>query len=249
MTRGQNWTIVEEAQVDTSVPIVELALSEPEAITHLKDAVRSGTEWRLALLEAVGMWTLTEEQYGDRHYQYVIQGEAFDWVLLAERLCCELDGLVPVEEKEQLLFHGVLPEGVDQKQFQDLIGPTKHGAYLNYWYGVVVEEALQLAVEEEVRKQHRAKGLPDTEELVEESFVRLYQDTRTNLVREYLREIGAAGRKSLTLTELTEFTYRLFKRRVNLWDPARVASDTRKGLNRLRKLQASSPLATGPSTD
>ena len=246
MSRSRNKATLDEVQIDESGLVVDLALSEPEAVTHLKDAVRSGTEWRLALLEAVGMWTLTEEQYGDRHYQYVIQGEAFDWVLLAERLCCELDGAVPVEEKEQLLFHGTLPEALTQKQFQDLIGSTKHGAYLNYWYGVVVEEALQLAVEEEVRKQQRAKGLPDTEELVEESFMRLYQDTRTNLAQEYLKAVGSAGRKSLTLTQLTEFTYRLFKRRVKLWDPARVASDTRKGLNRLRKLQitTSSPNAT-----
>jgi len=238
MSRARNKATLEEVQPDPSGPFVELALSEPEAVIHLKDAIRSGKEWHLALLEAVGIWTLTEEHYGDRHYQYVIHGEAFDWVLLAERLCCELDGLVPVEEKERLLFHGVLPGDMDQKQFRDLIGANKHGAYLNYWYGVVVEEALQLAVEEEVRKQHRARSMPDSEELVEEAFVRLYQDTRTNLAQEYLRAIGAAGRKSMTLTQLTEFTYRLFKRRVNLWDPARVASDTRKGLNRLRRLQA-----------
>ena len=243
MSRGRAKATLEEVQPDSSGPIVELALSEPEAVTQLKEAVRSGKEWHLALLEAVGMWTLTEEQYGDRHYQYIIHGEAFDWVLLAERLCCELDGVVPVEEKERLLFHGVLPGDVDQKQFRDMIGANKHGAYLNYWYGVVVEEALQLAVEEEVRKQHRARSLPDSEELVEEAFVRLYQATRTNLAQEYLREIGTADRKSMTLTQLTEFTYRLFKRRVKLWDPARVASDTRKGLNRLSRLQASSSVA------
>ena len=45
----------------------------------------------------------------------------------------------------------------------------------------------------------------------------------------------------MSLTELKEFTYSLFKRRVELWDPARVASDTRKGLERLKRLKASVP--------
>ena len=36
---------------------------------------------------------------------------------------------------------------------------------------------------------------------------------------------------------MKEFTYCLFKRRVDMWDPARVASDTRKGLERLQKLR------------
>ena len=42
---------------------------------------------------------------------------------------------------------------------------------------------------------------------------------------------------SHTLTELKEFTYWLFKRRIKIWDPARVASDTRKGLEKLQSLR------------
>ena len=56
--------------------------------------------------------------------------------------------------------------------FRDFIGPTKYRAYLNYWYGVIVEEALQLAVEEEVRKRYRARGYPDSEDFDEEKRVR-----------------------------------------------------------------------------
>ena len=41
----------------------------------------------------------TREEYQGRTYQYLIQGEAFDWLVLAERLCCELDGVIPAEEK------------------------------------------------------------------------------------------------------------------------------------------------------
>ena len=225
---------------------VSLSTEEPEAVQHLRQAVASGKEWGLALLEAVGLWTLPEEEYEGRHYCYLVHGEAFDWLLLAERLCLSLDGLVPSEEKEQLLFEGRLPDAVTAADFRDLVGTNKHRAYMNYWYGVVVEEALQLAVEEEVRKQHRAKGFSDNEDLVEDAFSRIYEETRTNLLREFVKQQGRSGRKSLSLTEMKEFTYWLFKRRLTIWDPARVASDTRKGLNRLHRLRAGDPLSSSP---
>ena len=218
---------------------VGLAREEGEAIRQLKEAVRSGKEWQVALLEAVSLWTLPAEEFLGRHYQYLVHGEAFDWLLLAERLCYELDGVVPIEEKEQLLLRGKLGSNVSTRDFQQLIGYNKHRAYLNYYYGVVVEEALQLAVEEEVRKQHLARGFSDSEDLVEEAFVRIYEATKTDLLKTYLGERTGKAAKSLTLTELKEFTYWLFKRRLEMWDPARVASDTRKGLDKLRVLWVS----------
>ena len=188
------------------------------------------------------MWTLPEEEFQGRHYSYLLQGEAFDWLLLAERLCRELDGIVPTEDKEQLLFNGSLPSEIRETDFRRLIGVNKHRGLLNYWYGVVVEEALQLAVEEEVRKQHLARCFSDSEELVEQAFIRIYEDTRANLLKEFLKEKGGPRRKSLSLSEVKEFTYRLFKRRLKIWDPARVASDTRKGLERLHKLRPTDAL-------
>ena len=222
---------------DASSRPSELVTGDAEAIRHLKEAVRSGREWYLALLEAVALWTLPEEEFQGRIYRYLVQGEAFDWLLLAERLCCELDGMIPLEEKERLLFLGELPGHTSAKDFQELIGLNKHRAFLNFWYGVVVEEALQLAVEEEVRKQQRARGYPDSEDMVEEAFVRIYEENRTDLLKEFLRETGDPKRNSLSLTEMKDFTYRLFKRRLKIWDPARVASDTRKGLEKLHSLR------------
>ena len=214
----------------------EHTASDVEAIQHLKQAVDSGREWCVALLEAIGMWTLPEENFRGRHYRYLVQNEAFDWLLLAERLCHELDGAVPADEREQLLFQGILPGDINARDFRELVGSSKHRAHLNFWYGVVVEETLQLAIEEEVRKQHRAKGLADHEDLVEDAFLRIYEDTRANQLRQFRKERGIHPRKTLSLSEMNEFTYRLFKKRLNLWDPARVASDTRKGLNKLDSL-------------
>ena len=237
MNKSPSDKVYEELPEGTGFSPMELAEGEPEAIRHLKEAVRSGTGWQKALLEAVGMWTVPEEELRGRLYRYMVGGEAFDWLLLAERLCGELDGMVLVEETEKLLFRGRLPEDVSDQDFREILGLTKHRAFLNYWYGVVVEESLQLAVEEEVRKQHRAKGFADTEDLEEEAFFRIYEATRTDLLHEFLQDSGHPSRQPISLTEMKEFTYWLFRRRLKMWDPARVASDTRKGLQKLDSLR------------
>jgi hypothetical protein len=235
--------------------VTVLAERAPEAVLHLRSAVRSGVPWYQAMLEAIGLWTLPQEVHQGRVYQYLILGEAFDWLLLVERLCPELDGAISDEEREALLFNGKLPEDVTPEMFQELIGGTKHRGYLNYWYGVVMEEALQLATEEEVRKRHRARCYPDSEELVEEAFIHLYGKTRADLLEEFRQEAkknplcsfgeNEAEGFDLNLTDLKEFTYWLFKRRVKMWDPARVASDTRKGIRRLHLLEEGDAMNQG----
>ncbi len=227
-----------DPRVEPSVePSEDLAQQIPEAVLHLQQALFAGVPWHQALLEAVGLWTRPQETYQGRNYQYLIHGEALDWLSLAERLCCEMDGAIPEEEKEDLLFLGKLPEEVSPEVFRESIGATKHRAYLNYWYGVTVEEALQLATEEEVRKRYRAKGYPDSEDFVEEAFTHLYDATRSDLIKEFREAFHLTLRQQLALSDLKEFTYWLFKRRLGMWDPARVASDTRKGIRRLRLLE------------
>ncbi len=217
----------------------ELAENVPEAVSQLKQAILSGVPWHLALLEAIGHWTKPWEVYDGRTYQYMIQGEAFDWLLLAERLCAELEGLISAKEKERLLFQGEFPQSVEPYTFRDSLGVTKYRAFLNYWYGVVVEEALQLDMEQDIRKAHRARCLPDSEDLIEGVFSSLYGEDRATLIEEFRHQAKIPKRRDLSLTNMKEFTYWLWKRRLLMWDPARVASDTRRGINRLSQLRAS----------
>ena len=223
-----------------AVPASGLAQQPSEALRHLKQALQEGTPWCQALLESMGLWTLPREIYQDRTYQYLIGGEAFDWLLLAERLCPEMGPAISSDEKERLLFHGRIPEAVTPEIFRDLLGVNKYRGYLNYWYGVVVEEALQLAVEEEVRKRQIARCYPDNEDLVEDAFNHIYGDSRAGLLEEFRRHAKIPMRRSLSLTDVKEFTYWLHKHRLNLWDPARVASDTTKGARRLTLLEQQS---------
>lgn len=212
-------------------------LEVEEPIGYIQRAVQEGKlPWHQILLEGIGMWTLPEETYLGREFHYLIQGEALDWLELAERICIELEPIMTRSEKEDLLFNGSLPSEISETQFKHIIGPNKYRAYLNYWYGVTVEEALQLAVEEEVRKTHGAKGYLNADNYVEEAFMILYGNSDSALIQQFRKEFKLTRRKKMSLVNLKELTYWLFKHRVKKWDPARVASDTRKGINTLKAL-------------
>jgi hypothetical protein len=195
------------------------------AIKHLEQAIASGQHWYIALLEAIGLWTDGEETINGRHYQYLIDGQAFDWLLLAERLC--------EAEKIALLFHGQPPLKLSQEKFKALIGSTKYRQYLNYFYGITVEEALFLAVQEEVRKEKRTLGYNKEHNLTDEVYQRIYGAARPVLLKSFRREKGYPRLRSTSLTELKEFSYWLFNYRLKNCDKARIASDTKKALERL----------------
>ncbi len=208
---------------------------DAQAIIYLKQAIRRGEPWHIALLETIGMWSATEETYHDRTYHYLIAGEAFDWLLLAERLCAEIDSLLPDDEKVALLFHGQLPADLSTEKFKGLITDRKYRQYLNYFYGITIEEALILAVHDEVRKERWVSGYNGEYDTVNDAYQRIYGVTKTELLKQFRRETSHPQRRSTSLTELKEFTYWLFKYRLKQCDKARVASDTKKALERWRQ--------------
>jgi hypothetical protein len=205
-----------------------------EAIRHLKQEIAGGKHWYLALLEAIGLWDAPEESLNGHTNHYLIAGEAFDCLLLAERLCREVDDFLPEAEKTALLFHNQAPIDVPPEEFKKLIGDAKYHQYLNYFYGITVEEALILAVEGEVRKERRASGYTRERDTTSEAFRRIYGTTRTILLKHFRRERKYPQLKSISFTELKEFTYWLFKLRLKQCDKAKVASDTKKALDWLK---------------
>ena len=205
---------------------------DARALAYLEQAIKSGRHWYIALLEAIALWSSSEETVGDRTYQYLIAGEAFDWLLLAERLCGTVNSLLPDDEKTALLFYGRAPIELGREQFRSLIG-NKYHQYLNYFYGVTVEEALVLAVQEEVRKERRALGYADEWDTTGEVYRRIYGATRAVLLNRFRREKGYPVARSISLAELREFAYWRFKYRLEHCDKTRVASDTKKALKKL----------------
>ncbi len=208
---------------------------EEAAIRHLRGVVAAGCPWYPALLEAMALWQRPQEFHGGRFYCYLIEGEALDWLVLAERLCGAVAGLLPEREVQELLLYGRPPVDITPAEFRRLIGPVRHHQYLNYFYGITVEEALFCAVRDEVRKERWAAGLSHDRDPSAEAYRRIYRRERDELLGTFRRERRYRQLKSTTLLEMKEFTYWLFRYRLKNSDPARVASDTRKGLDWLAR--------------
>ena len=152
-----------------------------------------------------------------------------------------------MDEKEALLFFGRPPRPLDDEEFKYAIGESKHRAHLNFIYGVAVEEALQLTVEEEVLKSWRSfGGWNKGQNLYEEVYERLYGRSLAELLTAFREDLPhherlefVPGPPDLEITygEARAFTYWLFKFRLQQSDPARVASDTRKALAKVSELE------------
>jgi len=209
--------------------------SDAEAIRHLEQAIADGKHWYIALLESMGLWASTEEAHNDRTYHYLINGEAFDWLLLAERLCETVDCLLPEDERDALLFYGRPPLELSAREARELIGSSKYCQYLNYFYGITVEGALLLVVQEDIDKERRVFGYRSQHESTDEAYQRIYNATRAALLKRFRQESGSSQLKSITLTELKEFTYYLFKYRLKQCEKAKIASDTKKALGYLKR--------------
>ena len=207
-----------------------LETSESQAVTQLRRELLNGSDWPDALMGAIALWTTPEEIFEGTRLVYLIASEAFDWLTLANRLSCEARDLIPEDELENLLFTGRFPPRVDESDFREVLGVDKNSAYLNYFYGVEVETALQQVVEAEIEKRFYASGRQYATDHTNEAFLRIYNSTRDDLLVAYWEHMRRPYRKITTLTELKEFTYWLFKRRLNVSDKARIASDTKKGM-------------------
>jgi hypothetical protein len=208
---------------------------DAEAIGYLKQAIADGKHWYIALLETIGLWTSIVEVHNDRTYSYLIDGEAFDWLLLAERLCETIDGLLPEDEKDALLFNGRPPLELSAGEIRGYIGESKYHQYLNYFYGVTVEGALLLAVQEEIDKERRLLGYAHKHESSDEAYRRIYNSNRAVMLKCFRQEKGYSQLKSSTPTELKEFNYWLFKYRLKQCEKAKIASDTKKALEFLKR--------------
>jgi hypothetical protein len=208
------------------------------AVVHLKAALAEGRDWPEALLEAMALWTAPEEVHGGRSYNYLIAGEVFDWLLLAERLLEETSNAVPQDEMETLLFEGRFPDRFDTERIQELLGGEKYRGYLNYHYGVTVEEALQLACELELRKRDTSNGVRYRTAYSEQAFPLIYRKSREELLQMFRDSEDLDHRDISSMAEHRAFTYWLFKYRWANSDKARIASDTTKGLRQLERMES-----------
>ena len=220
---------------ESSGPLVggpERSVQANPALTHFRRALQQGTHWYMALLEAIALWEEPSERYRGRRLTYLIDGEALDWLLLAGRLCRDVRELIPPAELERLLLSGEAPVPLESGAFRDLIGPLKYRCFLNFFYGVTVEEALFFALEEEAR---RHSIVPGSRFDLNPLFIDLYGSAEPVLIGEFLGKQKPLLSATMDVQQQKAYLYFLFKRRILYCLPARVASDTKRGLAELRR--------------
>ncbi|MDE2640973.1 MAG: hypothetical protein OXI03_10400 [Chloroflexota bacterium] len=214
-------------------------LEADEGVRTFLDAIERGEPWYPALLDVIARWVTPEEEADGVLYRYLIGGEAFDWLRLAERLLDAADDTVPAAEAERLLFGGEPPEVHDgsEEAFARAIGHEKFRAHLNFQYGVTVEEVLLLQAELELVKARNLDGPRSTQPDVA-AYERVYGRSLPELLIEYRADTGETLPRRVLQSQLRAFTYWCSKYRFRLAEPARVASDTRKALALLSRLEA-----------
>ena len=215
------------------------------AISRLKSSIGSAeSDWKLTVLEAIADWPLANEDVGGETFEYLIGGEAFNWRLLAQRLLGECGSLIPDETLWEWLSDSVLFAGFEEPDFMRAVGVEKFRAHLSYFYGVTVEQSLLVAVEEEVTHQRVGSGRQLSDGSLERAYGLLYGDEREHLWEVFRLEAGVHAaregwrhRDEHSLGSEDSFTYWLFKLRMERSDPAKIASDTRKGLAKLERMR------------
>ena len=104
-----------------------------------------------------------------------------------------------------------------EETFKDRLGPAKYRAHLNFVYGIRLEEALQLSVEERIHKERGGSILANDRrgDSMNHVFRRIYGEDRDTLLHEFRSSEERPQLDRISLTELKEFTYWLFKRRLH----------------------------------
>lgn len=214
--------------------------SPEKILDEFRKTIQDGHPWPEALMDAMASWPAGEEVIQRKRYHYFIAGEAFDWMLLSERIFQSVEELVPAQEREAFIANGTFPAGFDEGRLKERLGVEKHRGYLNYFYGVTVEHALQLSVEEHTHKRLISNGVRYRVDLADEAFKTIYGGSVIEMLDKFRTDTRTPRRKKVAMEESKAFTYWLFKYRVKKSDPARLASDTKRGLDQLRKMRAAS---------
>ena len=211
---------------------------EPDAaVAACLDALDHGAPWYPALLDIISRWVAPAESVAGAPRDYLIAGEAFDWLSLAGRLLEAAGSRIPTLEAERLLFRAEPPDGSDEEAFARAIGVAKHRAHLNFQYGVVVEETLLLTAELDLHKARNIDGIRGEPADVT-AYERIDGKPLAELMALYRADTGQPLGARVRQADWQAFTYWCSKYRLKTGEPARVASDTRKALALLSRLHA-----------
>ena len=214
----------------------------PEAsINKFISMLENGSPWYPALLHIISRWTAPDEILNGKLKVYLIDGEAFDWLALAERLIISAEHLIPRDEAERLVLFGIAPAlsrtGEDEIAFETAIGASKYRAFLNYQYGVIVEQLVLAAAEEKLLKNASLFAPLQRPYADERAFKEVYGAPFQKLRSQYRGATDRLLPEQASRSQYEHFLYWLSKYRIRHLEPARTASDTRRAMLLLSRLE------------
>ena len=190
--------------------------------------------YQINILSMIRLWKINKKS----HYDYLVGNEALNWKRLAVQI------LNNIKIKENLLIEIYqwlsIPEiysGLSEFQFRQLIGFEKYTSYLSYFYGVLIERSILCYVERENYKKRISNG-KSTVNVLNVSYEHIYGFSFLTLHEEYCKKSTILNKKHYEYDD-ENFTYYCFKKRIKDSEPAKLASDTKKGTIFLQELMRS----------
>jgi len=218
--------------IDTIGVSADLSSSEVETLDKLRLELQTGKDTIRALIIASAKWPLSEEVIEDSHYRYILAEEAFDLFSLINRLAGDCKDVISSTHLMDAVFVDEYDLVTSCEYLRIELGGVKYSQYLNYFYGVLLEEILLFATEDEVRKMYTSNGFRNAAQETDIAMIRLYGANERALLNRYCIETGFEPIKDeMDVTQKKEFTYWLFKFRMRWAEPAKAASDVSKALN------------------
>jgi len=167
-----------------------------------------------------------------------ISGEAFNLKLSLKLYYSEFKNL---DEIDDYLF---IPYDFNQKErdiIKRLMGAKLYSAHLNYFYGIVVENAIREILRLEIEKKRSYHNYDNDSEINDKVFDLIYGKKNKDLWAEFCT-YERLGSKSYYVPnkiyslEYDSFTYWLSKKRIKSCAPELNASLISRGLNYLKRI-------------
>ena len=204
--------------------------------------------WQTAFLETVAAWPIENERVYGETFHYFIGGEAFNWKRLAERIATQLaeedTTTLPAEEIFDWIESSGVFGGIPENEFRRILGVDGWRAHLNHFYGVHIEQCLIASIQARNHKRRYSAGLPPSDDSSERAYLGLYEETEQDLWQLFIDEnaerlsdlIAESPDETRTIALDEEFTYWLFKRRIEYTLAPQVAAETQRGLDMMSQI-------------
>ena len=210
----------------------------------------SPVDWQAAFIKTVASWPKENERVHGAMFHYFIGEEAFNWKRLAELIATRVSTNGDRNVTSDRIFEWIDTTGVfggiSEQEFRRILGVDAWRAHLNYFYGVHIEQCLIAAIQSRIQKRRYASGMPPSDDASERAYLGLYEETEQTLWDQFLEcnsvrlaeLIAESPEKTRTIALDEEFTYWLFKKRIEHTNAPQIAAETQRGLAMLNQIRS-----------